>query len=87
MCVCTHVNVCTHRNVCTSTSAHVWKPKGDVQHHPQLLFLYEAVALNQSQSCTLSGWLALGIPCLCLPMLELQTRCHTHLDFMWALGI
>lgn len=49
MCVCTHVNMCT------STSPHVWKPTGDVQHHPQLLFLYEAVALNQSQSCTLSG--------------------------------
>lgn len=84
-CAYVQVHVCMHVGMCEGTCAyvwvhacmHVWRAEADDRNLPccSSALFFEARSLSQflGSQASLSSQLALGIPCLSFPRLELQT--------------
>lgn len=86
--VCVHiVFACVHVQAC----ACMWRPKVNVENHPQLLFhfIHQSKVLQSNSEYIgmvgLASQSALGESHpFCIQ--RLQISCHPHLVFMWVLG-
>lgn len=94
MCTCVFayvlVDMCAGMYACLQTC--MWGPKGDVRNLPRLLHLTHWGRVCRSNpepsgKAALNSQFALGILCLSLHRLELQTCYHAHQVFLWMLHI
>lgn len=74
-CVCWCVCVCVARSMLVLC----------LHHSPP--YSFEAGSINQIQSLLITSQLDSGIPCFHLLRQEGQASLHTHLAFIWVLGI